>query len=125
MAPEVFGDAVHDDVRSFRERVLQGRGGKGVVHGEAGRMALEQRSHRGNVRDPQEGVGRGLQPDESGLVVEDGGHIRGVLRVHEMKVDAEGCVMRGEEPARAAVEVVSGDDFIPGLQGHEDGVHRS
>ena len=26
---------------------------------------------------------------------------------------------------RAAVEVVSGDDFIPGLQGHEDGVHCS
>ena len=41
-----------------------------------------------------------------------------------MKLDAEGLIVGREQPAGAPVEVVSCDDLIPGLQGHEDRINR-
>ncbi len=57
------------DVGAQRQRLLQRRRGKGVVHQHLCRVLAAQLGQRGDVGDRQQRVGRGFHPDQPGALV--------------------------------------------------------
>ncbi len=61
---EVLGRGVDDDVRAVVEGALQQRRGEGVVHRHQRARLVPRPGERREVGDVQQGVGRGLQPQQ-------------------------------------------------------------
>ncbi len=62
VAREVLGDRVDDHVGAQRQRLLEKRGGEGVVHHDEGARGAPEGCAGLDVDDLEQGVGRRLQP---------------------------------------------------------------
>lgn len=110
MAVDVFGDGVDDDVGSMVERVLDIGAQEGIVHHDLDAVLVSNGRNGADVHEAQGRVGRGLDPDEPGLVGADQlGHV-GLDGGREGDLDAVGGRDLGEVSVGAAVDVRDGDD---------------
>jgi hypothetical protein len=123
VAGEVLRDGVEDDVRAERERPLERRRGERVVHDDDGRfpagtdVRVGGAGHHRDVRHLQERVGRRLEPDQPGSLVEGGGQDAGPTG-GEVHVPRDDAALPGdllEEPVRAAVHIIPDDDLLARL----------
>src|SRR5829696_6511897 len=111
MAVEVFRRRMHDEVEAVFERTLNVGAGEGVVGGEPPSRRLRDAGDRLEVAELEQRIGRRLDPDELRL-----GPQRRPHRIEIREVDiGDGEPGRAaphalEQPPRAAVEVVGGDD---------------
>ena len=106
VAAEVLRRRVDDEVGAERERLLQERGGEGVVDGEQRAGGVRGVGGAADVDDVEERVRRRLDPDELRVVVEVrgerlvelvGGHVREAVALR--------LVDPGGHPVHAAVDV--------------------
>ena len=65
MAADRLRRAVHHDARSERERTLEQRGRDGVVDHAQDPALAGERAQRRQVRDPQQRVGGGFEPEHA------------------------------------------------------------
>lgn len=110
MAVDVLGDGVDDDVGSVVQGILDVRAQEGVVHHDLDAMLVSNGRNGADINEAQGRVGRGLDPDEPGLVRADQlGHV-GLDGGREGDLDAVGGRDLGEVSVGAAVDVRDGDD---------------
>ena len=81
MTAEVLGGGVDDHMGAQLERPLDHRRGEGVVHGH--QRAPRSGDHAFDVDHLEAGVGRGLDPDQGGVVPHGGLHRVEVPLIHE------------------------------------------
>lgn len=70
VAIDVLCDAVDDDVGAEVERVLDVGGQEGVVDNDKDAMAVGHRDNGTDVDETQRGVAGGLDPDQTGLLID-------------------------------------------------------
>ena len=115
-----LGRAVDHDVRAQVQRALQERGGQGVVDGDAHARGVRSAGQQRDVRDLEEGVGGGLDPEQVGAAAH--GHRPGAVghvRQPHPQVAARGGV--GQQAPHAVVAARRGDHDGAGRQAVEDG----
>ncbi len=105
VAAEVLRRRVDDDVGAELERALKIWSRERVVDGDHCSRLPRGVGDRADVDEVQQRVRRGLQPDEPGALVDRLGDrvVRGELELVALRL-----VDLGEEPVRAAVDVVDG-----------------
>ena len=124
VAVDVLGGGVQHDGRAQREGPLQGRRGEGVVHDQRDLPRPDQIGGGTDVDQPEERVGRRLEPDHARAPGERPFEMRGIAQVDEARLDAERAQDLLEEPVRAAVHVVAADDVVAGTERVEEGRRR-
>lgn len=119
VAVDVLCDGVHDDVGAVVQGVLDVGAQEGVVDDDQDAAGVGGGGDGADVDQAEGGVGRGLDPDEAGVV----GHVRGQVGLDvrgEGDADAVGAGDLGEVAVGAAVDVRDGDDVGPGGEALQD-----
>mmetsp|Transcript_1584 Transcript_1584/g.5244 ORF Transcript_1584/g.5244 Transcript_1584/m.5244 type:complete len:314 (+) Transcript_1584:484-1425(+) len=116
----------HRDVRAERERGLEHRRHDAVVHAHQRASLVRVIAYRADVRDLQTRVRRGLEHHHRRVPAVDGSVNRvEIVHVHVHHLDANLRDHLREQPRRAAVDVVPGDDPLARLDeprhGHQRG----
>ena len=115
MAGKVLGAAVHHDVRSQRERVLQIGRKKRVIDNEHRPAGMGQLGCRADVGDVHHRVGRRFDVEGLGRV---GDSLRGLLHplaeIDRGKGNAPRLAHRAEQARRTAVQVRLGHHMVAG-----------
>jgi hypothetical protein len=112
---EVFRRGVEDEVGAQLEGLLEIRRGEGVVHDDYRPDGVCGLGRLADVDQVQEGVRRRLQPDDPGRLVEvvrEAG--RDLVGREVREAVALRLVDLREHAVHAAVDVVHGDDALPG-----------
>ena len=124
VAAEVLGHRVGHDVRAEGERPLKVRRRERVVDARESAVIARDLRDRRNIRDPQERIGRALDPHELRLFFESFLDRVRVGRIDESERKPEALVDLRHDPVRAAVEVISRDDVIARRQKAQHRVDR-
>ena len=124
VAVDVLGGGVQRDGRAEREGPLQGRRGEGVVHDERDAPRPDQIGGGTDVHQPEERVGRRLEPDHPRVGGERPFEVRGIAQVDEARLDSERAQDGFEEAIRAAVHVVAAHHVVAGTERVEEGRRR-
>ncbi len=95
-------------VRTERQRVLEVRGRKGIIHNNSS-VALHRRDGR-DIRDVRRRVRRRFQPDELRVALDSRAHRLHVGSVDDAELDAPIAVVIVEQAVHAAIRVVAEDD---------------
>src|SRR4051794_14251380 len=112
----VLGRRVDDDVRAQGQRTLEVRRREGVVDHEQGAGLVGDVGQGGDVGDPEQRVGRRLDPDHL-RPVGDGSAYRVEVVEPDRRVDqAPALEHLVEEPVRAAVRVVGQHHVVTGVE---------
>lgn len=127
---EVLRSTIVDDICAVLEGTLEVRAHHRVVHdNDSLRLVLvNHRRNGGNVCDLEQRVGGRLEENHGNVLLgvgEDGEKGRRLGGVEVVDFDAVVGLKVGEETVRAAVEVVAGDNGIPGLEETEDDIEGS
>ena len=106
VATQVLGGTVHHDVRAERQRPLEVWTHEGVVDHDQRPALVRQPGDGLDVDEFQQGVGRRLDPDHAGTLVErlfDGAQI---ASIDKSEGEAHRLQHAPKEPVAAAVQVV-------------------
>lgn len=120
VAIDVLGDAVDDDVGPEVERVLDVGRQEGVVDDDEDAMLVGLGDNGADIDEAESRVGRALDPDEAGLVVDVLADVDLNLG-GEGDLDAVGLGDLGEVAMGAAIDVGDGDDVAASSQALQDG----
>jgi len=124
VSPEKFRRAVDDHVGAELERTLQHRARERAVDGNERAGAVHELAQRIDVHDTEEGIGRGLEPDQTRPI----GHRRGDgIRIG--RIDRRECQPVApedlvEQPEGAAVHVLGEDDVVSRIEKEHHGRRR-
>ena len=80
---KIFGQGMDNQVRSQLKRALQHRGGEGIFAGQKHFLAARTLGYRAYVDHFDQGVGRGLQPEELGFRAAGVAELFDIPHVHE------------------------------------------
>lgn len=119
VAIDVLGDAVDDDVGPEVKRVLDVGRQEGVVDDDEDAMLVGLGDDGADIDEAESRVGRALDPDEAGLVVDVLADVDLNLG-GEGDLDAVGLGDLGEVAMGAAIDVGDGDDMAAGGQALQD-----
>ena len=112
MAVEIFRGRMHDQIEAVFERALDIGTGKGVVGGGPDAALLGDRRDALEVDQLEQRIGRRLDPDEARVRPDRGFECAGVGEVDIAEVQPHRAPAHAlEQSARAAVEVIDGDDM--------------
>ncbi len=107
---------MEDDVGAELEGTLEVRGGEGVVDDEHGAGCVGDLGDGGDVGDAHQRIGRRLDEHGDGPIAHGGAHGFGISRVDVAEAEAQVAQEAIEEAEGAAVDVLSADDVIAGLE---------
>src|SRR5579884_826691 len=112
---------MNDDVGTQSERLLEVRRGKGIVHHEARAVLVSDVRHLPDIDDLEQRVGGSLDPEHPGGGPD--GRLDGSRIAHVDVVELEAVPRQnvGEKTIRPAVQIVTGDHVVPGVQQVHDG----
>ena len=117
VAVQVFGRRMHDHIGPQLQRLLAPRRGEGVVDDQQQAVRLGDLRQAGDVGQLHQGVGRGLGPDQLRLGRDGRLDGRQVAQVDIGEVQPHRPPPHPlEQPPRAAVQIVPGDDVRAGVQ---------
>ena len=116
MAAQVLGRAVVHDVGAQLQRPLAVRAGEGVVDRHDDVALVRQLRDGGDVDQLQQRIGRALEPDQPGAVLDGGFDVLDARRVDEREAQADALEHAVEQAKRAAVDVVAGHDVVAGVE---------
>ena len=95
-------------IRAQLQRVLQVGRGEGVVDDDLGVASrLDCLSDRSDIRDCCRRVGRGLQPNQLGVLLQRCLHRRGIGGVDDGELDAPLAIVVVQQAVHAAIGVVA------------------
>ena len=110
---DVLGGRMHHGIRAQKQRALQERGGEGVVHDQQGTCRMGDPRPARHVRDAQQRVRRGFDPEQRGLPRLHGrGDNIQVRDVHGGVGDPPLAVQAVDEPVGASVAVGTEHDVV-------------
>ena len=109
VAIQVLGRGMDHHIRAQRERLLPHRRQERVVDDDKRADAVRECRGLPDVGDPQQRIGRRLEPNELRSRLERARERRQVGRVDELDLEPAGALQREEQPVAAAVAVARGE----------------
>ena len=115
VAVDVLGGGVGDDIGPPFKRTAQHGGGEGVVHHQRQAVFVRHLGPALDVEDLYAGVGDGLPEDQLGVGLDGGlNFLVAGVGTQEGDADAQFGKAHAQQVEGAAVDVVGGDDMVPG-----------
>ena len=113
VAAQVLRGGVQKVIRAQLQRVLQVGSGESVVDDNLDVASrLDCLSDRSDIRDRRRRIGRGLQPNELGVLLQRRLHRRGIGGVNDGQLDAPLTVVMVQETVHAAVGIVTQNHVV-------------
>src|SRR6185295_18742242 len=112
VAAEVLRRRMEDEIRPEVERALEHGGRPGVVDQSRGAVGSCQRGERSDVRDAEERIRRGLDPDQTRLPPQRLLDLGDLVHAYDARLEPPAAEGLEQEVARAVKDVVRDDHVV-------------